>query len=48
MLRYGIPEANPALYFRLSLGVTFPLNILAGIPLYAAAAKWLLAGAPGM
>lgn len=34
-LRHAIPEARPALYFGMSLGVTFPLNILAGIPLYA-------------
>ena len=33
-LRHAIPEANPSLYFGLSLGVTFPLNILLGIPLY--------------
>ena len=48
VLRYAIPEANPALYFGLSLGVTFPLNILAGIPLYAAAAQWLLTGTPSV
>ncbi len=35
VLRYAIPEANPSLYFGLSLGVTFPMNILLGIPLYA-------------
>lgn len=34
-LRHAIPEAQPALYFGMSLGVTFPLNILVGIPLYA-------------
>ena len=33
-LRYAIPEASPSLYFGLSLGVTFPFNILVGIPLY--------------
>ncbi len=42
VLRYAIPEANPALYFGLSLGITFPMNILLGIPVYAAAAKWAL------
>lgn len=42
VLRYAIPEANPSLYFGLSLGVTFPLNILVGIPLYVAVAgAWL-------
>ena len=32
VLRYALPEANPSLYFGMSLGVTFPLNILFGIP----------------
>ncbi|MDQ7744702.1 sodium-dependent bicarbonate transport family permease [Hydrogenophaga pseudoflava] len=34
VVRYAIPEANPSLYFGLSLGLTFPLNLLLGIPLY--------------
>lgn len=34
VLRYAIPEANPSLYLGLALGITFPLNILIGIPLY--------------
>jgi hypothetical protein len=42
VVRYAIPEANPALYFGLSLGVTFPINILIGIPLYALLAQRLL------
>lgn len=42
VLRYAIPEANPSLYFGLSLGVTFPLNILFGIPLYAQVASALI------
>lgn len=42
VLRYALPEANPSLYFGLSLGVTFPLNILFGIPAYIAIAQWLL------
>lgn len=33
-LRYAIPEANPSIYFSMSLGVTFPLNLLFGIPVY--------------
>lgn len=41
VLRHAIPEANPSLYFGLSLGVTFPLNILVGIPFYAWVAGWL-------
>lgn len=42
VLRYAISEANPSLYFGLSLGITFPMNILFGIPLYIIAAKWAL------
>lgn len=34
VVRYAIPEANASLYFGLSLGVTFPLNIIFGIPIY--------------
>jgi hypothetical protein len=32
VVRHAIPEANPSLYFGMSLGLTFPLNILVGIP----------------
>lgn len=42
VLRFAIPEARPPLYFGLSLGITFPLNILAGIPLYAWVAQAVL------
>lgn len=42
VLRYAIPEANPSLYFGLSLGVTFPLNILFGIALYTQVANMVL------
>ena len=43
VLRYALPEANASLYFGLSLGVTFPLNILAGIPVYTSIAQMVLA-----
>jgi len=42
VVRVAIPEANPSLYFGMSLGLTFPVNILAGIPLYAGIAQRLL------
>jgi hypothetical protein len=42
VMRYAVPEANPSLYFGLSLGITFPLNILFGIPLYAYVAQSVL------
>lgn len=34
VVRYAIPEANPSLYFTMSLAITFPFNILIGLPLY--------------
>ncbi len=43
VLRYAIPEANPSLYFGLALGITFPLNILVGIPLYTLLARQFVA-----
>jgi len=36
-LKYSIPKADPTLYFGMSLGITFPINILIGIPFY----NWL-------
>lgn len=33
-MRIAVPEANPAVSLACSLGVTFPFNILLGIPLY--------------
>jgi uncharacterized protein len=42
VLRFAVPEANPSLYFGLSLGVTFPINILVGIPAYIAIAHHVL------
>ena len=34
VIKFAIPEANPSIYFGLSLGITFPFNVLFGIPLY--------------
>lgn len=42
VVRFAIPEANPSLYFGLSLGLTFPLNIVFGIPFYAKVAGLFL------
>ena len=33
-MRMTVPEANPSLYISTGLGVTFPFNIIIGIPLY--------------
>lgn len=38
-MRVALPEANPALYLTLSLGVTFPFNLTLGIPAYVAIAQ---------
>jgi hypothetical protein len=42
VLRHAVPEANPSIYLGLSLGLTFPFNIVAGISLYVAAAQAVL------
>jgi len=42
VLREALPEANPGLYFGLSLGLTFPFNITIGIPLYTLVAVAVL------
>lgn len=33
-MRLAIPEANPSLYISTALAITFPFNIIVGIPLY--------------
>ncbi len=43
VLRQAIPEARPSLYFGMSLGLTFPFNILFGIPLFTYVAQQFLA-----
>lgn len=40
-MRMAIPEANPSIYLTLSLGVTFPFNVVIGIPLYYSLANYL-------
>jgi hypothetical protein len=36
-MRMTVPEANPSLYISTALAVTFPFNIIVGIPLYLSA-----------
>jgi hypothetical protein len=38
-VRIALPEANPSLYLAASLVVTFPFNLILGIPLYHALAQ---------
>jgi hypothetical protein len=33
-IKNSIPDANPAIYLGMSLGITFPFNLIIGIPLY--------------
>lgn len=44
VVRHAIPEANPSLFIGMSLGLTFPFNILFGIPLYVGIAGAVLGG----
>lgn len=40
-MRIALPQAEPAIYLTLSLGVTFPFNLTLGLPLYLAIAQML-------
>lgn len=39
-MRIAIPEANPALSIGAALGVTFPFNVVLGVPLYFQMTRW--------
>jgi hypothetical protein len=43
-MRIAVPQANPSLSIGVALGVTFPFNVLVGIPIYVAAARALGGG----
>lgn len=40
-MRMTVPEANPSLYVSMALALTFPFNIIVGIPLYLEIIKYL-------
>ncbi len=40
-VRLALPEANPGYYLTASLGITFPFNLIIGIPLYLTIAQAL-------
>ena len=44
-MRMTVPEANPSLYISTALGITFPFNIIVGIPAYMALVNKLLPAA---
>jgi len=39
-VRIALPEASPGIYLTLALGVTFPFNLIFGIPIFLETAKW--------
>lgn len=40
-VRIALPAANPTFYLTAALGITFPFNLILGIPLYFTFASWL-------
>lgn len=40
-IRMALPEAKASLYLTASLAITFPFNLLIGLPIYAAIAQWI-------
>jgi uncharacterized protein len=45
-MRMAVPEANAALSITASLGISFPFNVILGIPIYLRLAQWLGGAAP--
>jgi hypothetical protein len=41
-MRLALPEANPSVYLPMSLAITFPFNLLIGIPVYHYLAGYLV------
>ena len=41
-MRLALPDANPSIFLPMSLAVTFPFNLLIGIPMYHQALRWVL------
>jgi hypothetical protein len=41
-MRIALPKADAGVYLTLSLAVTFPFNLIVGIPLYGAVVGWVL------
>jgi hypothetical protein len=40
-VRATLPQANPGIYLTTSLGITFPFNLLLGLPLYYQFSTWV-------
>ena len=41
-VRIALPQANPAIYLTASLAITFPFNLVLGIPIFLAASRFVL------
>lgn len=41
-MRLALPQASPGIYLPMSLAVTFPFNLLVGIPVYHQVVRWWL------
>ena len=41
-MRMSIPQANPSIYVTMSLVITFPFNIIIGLPLYLTIIRYLM------
>ena len=41
-IRIALPDASPGIYVTASLGITFPFNLIVGIPLYIEIAELLV------
>jgi hypothetical protein len=41
-VRVALPAASPAIYLTSSLALTFPFNVIFGIPAYYSFARWLV------
>lgn len=40
-VRIALPKASPGIYLTMALGITFPFNLIVGIPLFLEVAAWL-------
>ena len=47
-VRLTLPDANPTFYLTSALAITFPFNLLAGIPLYYSLANYVCLQAPAI
>jgi hypothetical protein len=40
-VRIALPKASPGIYLTLALGITFPFNLVFGIPLFIKTSQWM-------